>query len=337
MSNAKVLAEQLGISTATVSRALNGKEGMSSALRQRILTAAEELNVVLHSGARALSTTETHQIGFATYHLPEPVVTDPFYAEVMGGAEAELRRQNYAMSLNVLEDEQINDPKRWRTLREHRVDGVILCGPLVPTPFIVKLHVQGVPTVLVDNAIDAAPINATVTDDQGGARSAAEHLLSLGHERVVILSGPQEWYSIRERVQGFQNTYSSRGLPLPLALRGEATTYDTGADLAVRALEHDPTALFCVNDAMAMGAIGTLSARGVRVPEDISVVGFDDVAMSSRWLIPISTVRVERRHLGASAARQLLLRLQQPDAPQQRTLIATTFIQRVSSAPPRSS
>jgi LacI family transcriptional regulator len=331
LSTVKQLAERLGVSHATISRALNGKPGLANDLRTKILEEASRLNLRRSSAARSLSTAQTDHVCFGVYHLPGPLASDPFYSEILMGVEQELRQAGMHTMLEVLGEEEIKDPARWRIVREHRADGIILNGPFVPSSFILKLHTLGIPVVLVDNFSSHTPVDAVVCDDRGGARAVAEHVLALGHRHVVVIAGPEDWYSNRERCAGFVDAFLERQLEPPRILHSHATTFETGQLLMITALEHAPTAVLAVNDAMAMGASQTARAQGLRIPEDLSITGFDDVEMSSRWITPLTTVRVQKRYLGRAAARQFLARLADPEAPQQRINISTSLIERDSS------
>ncbi len=331
MSTVKELAERIGVSSATVSRAMNGKPGLADDLRSKILEEAARLNVVRSSAARSLSTARTDHVCFAVHHLPGPFSSDPFYAEILMGVELELRQAGMHTMLEVLSEEVANDPASWRILRERRADGVILNGPFVPVSTIVKLHTLGIPLVLVDNFYKHVPVDAVVCDDRSGARAVAEHILLLGHKRVVVISGPKDWYSLQERCAGFLDAFSSRGLQLPTVLHSEATTFETGRQLMVEALHKKPTAVLALNDVMAMGASETARVAGLSIPADISITGFDDIEMASKWPVPLTTVRVQKAYLGRAAARQFIVRHQDPSAPQQRIAIATTLIERSSS------
>ncbi len=333
MSTIKKLAQQIGVSSATVSRAMNGKPGLADDLRSKILSEATRLNVVRSSAARSLSTSRTDHVCFAVHHLPGPLSSDPFYAQILMGVELELRQAGMHTMLEVLGEDEAADPQRWRIVRESRADGVILNGPFVPVATIVKLHTLGIPLVLVDNFSKHTPVDAVVCDDRGGARAVADHILALGHTNVAIISGPKDWYSLTERCAGFMDAFSSQGIPVPIVLHSEATTFETGQQLMHQVLKLEPriTAVLAVNDVMAMGASQVAQQAGLRIPIDLSITGFDDIEMASRWAVPLTTVRIQKTYLGRAAAKQLMARLKDPNAPQQRMAIATTLIERGSS------
>lgn len=323
------IAAALNISQASVSRALNGQPGVSEATRARILAEAERLNFAPHSAARSLATTRTEHVGFALYHLPGPLAADPFYSRIMLGAEEELRQQSYHMLVTTLSDEQIARPAQWSVIRSRRVDGLLLAGPFVPSRFIVALHRQGVPIVLIDNAISGAAVDAVLGDDRDGARLAAEHVLSHGHSRIAIVAGPEAWYTTRERCSGFTDALAAAGMTPIATVHAAETTYDSGLAATREVLAQAPTAILAVNDAMAMGAIAAIREAGLRVPEDIAVTGFDDIDIPF-GVLPLTTVRLRKQYLGRIAARQLLSRITDPQAPQQRILVTTELVVRRS-------
>lgn len=330
MASITEIARTLNVSPASVSRALNGQPGLADATRARILAEVERLNFVPHGPARSLASTRTENVGFAICDAPGPIASDPFYSRIMLGAEQELRRQGFHLLLTSLEEEQITRPEQWSVVRGRRVDGLILAGPFIPQRFILAMHRQGMPLVLVDNAISNGAIDVVLGDDHEGARMIAEHILGHGKDRIVILSGPDAWITSHLRAGGFVDALRQAGVEPLAILRAEATTYETGRRLLREALPYRPTAILAINDAMAMGAIDAARAAGLNVPDALTVTGFDDVEAAERFEVPLTTVCLPMRHLGCVAARRVLERIAEPDAPQQRTLIALTLTVRRS-------
>ncbi len=330
------IAENLNISSASVSRALNGKPGVSATMRARILDEATRLNFVPSGAARSLATTQSRTVGFALYQgaqVRDPFYDqfyDAFYGQIMLGVEHELQRHGYHLLLATLDDEMLGRPEQGSVVRGRHVDGLVLAGPFVPPAFILSLYTQGVPMVLVDNSIAGAQIDCVVCDDQAAAYQLAEHVLSHGYRRIVVLSGPETWFTNRERCAGICAALCMDGLDAPPVLHAEATTYQTGYQLMIRALSQRPEAILAVNDVMAMGAIDAAVESGLCVPSDVAVTGFDDIAAAQRFAVPLTTVRQPKRNLGRVAARQLLYRMKEPDAPRQRTLLATSLVLRRS-------
>ena len=331
MTTAKALATELGVSIATVSRALNGKPGISPRLREHILNEAAQRNTYISQAARMLATSKSQNVCFALYHLPGPVNQDPFYFQVLMGLEAEIRKSGLNLTIEMLDDEAIRDPENWRIVREKRADGIILNGPFVPTSFIVKLNALGIPVVLIDNFLDLVPVDAVVADDRSGAAEVARHLVELGHRKIAIFSGPQDWYSNKERVAGFIDALGLSGIKNPDVYYEADTTFESGKALYKLAKRKKATAILAVNDAMAMGAIDAALTDGLSVPRDLSVTGFDDVESAANWIIPLTTVQIPKNFIGRAAGRTLWARIDDPQAPRQRVDIGAKLIIRQST------
>ncbi len=326
------IAENLNVSPASVSRALNGKPGVSAAMRARILDEAARLNFVASGAARSLATTQTRNIAFALYQgrLANDQFYNAFYGQIMIGVEQELQRHGYHLLLATLDDDMVTRPEQWSVVRGRHVDGLILAGPFIQPRFILSMYTQGVPLVLVDNSVSGAPIDVVVCDDQAAAYQMADHILGHGYRRIAILSGPDAWFTSRERCAGFAAALCMAGLEPVAIVRAESTTYHTGFQLMRQALCHKPEAVLAVNDVMAMGAIDAASEAGLTVPDELAVTGFDDIGAAHRFVIPLTTIRQPKKNLGRVAARQLLFRIGEPDSPQQRTLLATSLVVRRS-------
>ena len=331
MVTAKALAAELGVSIATVSRALNGKPGLSPALRKRILSEAAQRHTVINPAARMLATAKSESVCFAVYHLSGPVSKDPFYFPILMGLEEETRQVGLQLTISVIGDEEVKDAASWRIISERRADGVILNGPFVPASFILKLHSIGIPVVLIDNFNDHLPVDAVVAADRSGAMEAAKHIISLGHKKVIILSGPKDWYSNAERCAGFLSAFNEKGLDAPEIIYGEDTTYETGEKLFKKAIKKNPTAIISVNDALALGAMDCAISMGYTIPRDISFTGFDDIEGSRTSRVPLTTVSVPREFLGRAAGRLFWSRIDDPSAPRQRIEIETKLIVRDST------
>jgi LacI family transcriptional regulator len=332
MATAKSLAEELGVSIATVSRALNGKPGISPQLREHILNEAARRNTFITPAARMLATSRTQNVCFAIYHLPGQLNTDPFYFSVLRGMEEEIKKAGLNLTLEMLSDEEIRDPVNWRIVRERRADGVILIGPFIPKSFIIALANFDIPIVLIDNHVEGVRADSVVADDRQGARKIAEHVISLGHKKVAILSGPSDWYSNAERIRGFKDAFLDAGVQIPEVINVDSTTSESGKQAAAIALKSTKTALLAVNDAMAMGAIDYAIESGISVPTELSVAGFDDVEIAATWKIPLTTVAIPKYFIGRSAGRLLWARLEDSDAPMQRVDVSSELILRDSTA-----
>jgi LacI family transcriptional regulator len=325
------IAANLGVTPATVSRALNEKAGVSATLRAAIRAEAARLSFVANGAAQSLRTSRTMTAAMivarpkAVDHLAE----EPFYGPIMFGIEEELRDHAYHLLISTLSDAQLERPDDPNILRG-RVDGLIMVGPRVPARLIRALRKRGMPVVLVDTALEDHSMDTVLPEDRIGAGLLAEHLLAHGHRRFAILSGPDEWVTNHERCAGFVDVLRAARLEPVAVLHAEATTESTGYRLMQEALSHQPTAVLAINDRMAMGAIDAAHGAGLSVPADIAVTGYDDIAPVARMSPPLTTIHIPTEEMGRCAASRLLSRIRRPDAPPRRTLIATSLVLRRS-------
>ena len=332
MTTIAEIAQNLRVSAATVSRALNDKAGVSAAVRAQILAEAARLNFVANDAARSLATARTDMIAFAVYRSPTsaPLFVDPFHSQMLFGAEQELQQQH--LLVTTLTDDHIAHPERWGVARG-RADGVIAVGSLIPSRFIAALHARGLPSVLVATAAATASTDTVWSDDRDGARLIAEHLLGHGRQRVVVLTGPRDAITNRERCSGFADALRRARVKPLVTLRAAAPSYDAGYDLVQEALRCRPTAILATSDALAMGAIDAATSAGLSVPGDLAITGFEDIediGCDGCITAPLTTISLPKQHLGRIAARQLLRRIAQPDTPYQRVLVETSIMIRGS-------
>jgi DNA-binding LacI/PurR family transcriptional regulator len=325
------IAERLGVSVATVSRALNDQPGVSPEVRARILDAAREMGYRPHVPARSLATSTTQTVAFAVHKAGQAVNDDPFYPIIMTGAEAYLSRHGYHILLTTLDDRTLARPEEFSVVRQGMIDGLILAGPDIAPAFIVGMLAANVPLVLVDNCLSQTAVNCVLNDDEGGAYTATRHLVDHGHTRIGFLSGPEEWISNRERARGYRRAMEEASLEPFIVYEGE-TTIASGERALRRALDIRPdlTAIFAVNDSVAIGAIRAAAGLGRRTPDDLCVVGFDDISWAQMNDPPLSTVHVFKRRMGELAAQRLLDCIQNPGAAPAKILVSTELILRAS-------
>ena len=325
------IARKVGVSGATVSRTLNDLPGVRLPVRERILQTAGEMGYSPNGAARSLATSVTQTVAFVVHGNSHEANDDPFYPVIMAGAEAYLAQHNYHILLATLDDRTMERPQEFLPVSQRRVDGLILAGPEISAPFILSFIAADVPLVLVDNCLAQTEANCILNDDEGGAYSAARHLLEDGHTRIAFLSGPQEWVSNRQRARGYQRALEEAGLE-PLILRGSETTIASGEQMMRQALEcwPDLTAVFAVNDSVAIGAILSAAGLGRQTPQDLAVFGFDDIRWAAINRPPLSTVHVFKRHMGQLAAQCLMDQIQNPDRAPVKTVISTRLVLRES-------
>lgn len=338
MSVVDEIAKSLGVSGATVSRALNDRPGVGSELRERILAKARELNYTPSMTARALATSQTFNIGFFFLQKPNlPTRADPFYSEILHSAQQVIARSDYHIAFETVTPEMVSRPADFRFVRERRIDAMILAGPDIPAGFINGMLTSQLPVVLVDNRLDFSPINCVNSDDETGAYQAAQHLLQMGHVDIGVIAGPADWASTTRRVWGYQRALAELGGAVAKTVHMGETTIESGRAAYRRLIEVSPevTAICAVNDSMAIGAIREAKAQGRRVPDDVSVVGFDDIAWAELNDPPLTTIRIPRQQMGKEAAHRVLMLLHDPDLLASEIIVPVHMVERNSTAPRR--
>ena len=302
------VARAAGVSVATVSRVVNATGQVTEETERRVRDAIRRLEYVPHSGARSLTTRRTLLIGVV---LPE--MHGDFFSEIIRGIDRVARPAGY----HLLVSGSHSDPAETTAVLEAlhgRIDGLIL---MMPGPGLGRLDrnlPRRTPAILLNGAGETAHATLRV-DNRRGARLAVDHLLDLGHRAIAHVRGPEGNADAAERLLGYREALAARGgaadprLELPGDFR-EESGYLAGERLAE--LVRRPTAIFAANDAMAIGCLAALRSRGLEVPEDLSLVGFDDVP-NARYLTPaLTTVRVPLAEVGGRATERLLRMLSDP-------------------------
>jgi len=329
------VARVAGVSLATVSRVVNQRPNVRPETRQKVLAAMKELNYRPNLIASALMTGRTATIG-----LLVPDITNPFFAEICRGVED----AGFAMGFSVMicnTDEKL-EKERWYidVLRNKGVEGIILASPEVNDPNIAALHAEGFPIVLLTRGVDAPEVPSVGVDDFRGGYLATEYLLRLGHRRVSLFGGPTRTRPGLYRKKGFEAAMEQYGVPVDPALVDEGEfTAASGAEQATRLLARQvplPTAIVAGNDLIAIGAIKVLRRSGIRVPEDVSVIGFDLTALARDFDPEITSIAQPMQDLGSEAMRMLVERIREPAAPVRQILLPPRLSVGESTAPPRS-
>ena len=282
------VARLAGVSTATVSRALNGVGRIAPARRASIDAAVEQLGYRPNTIARSLVTRSTQTIAVL---LPD--ITNPFYADLVHGVQQLALARDYTMLLCTTGGDPVQEEKYLEVLRAKQVDGALVDGLVLPPARIARFVRDGLPIVCLDRDVDSAAVPLVQVDNRHGARLATEHLLSLGHRRIAHVRGPATGIA-DERVAGYGDALAAAGLmPDGLLICPGDWTERGGRDAVRRLVETETefTAVFAANDLSALGVLSALSETGRRVPDDVAVVGFDDLRLASFSTPPLTTVR----------------------------------------------
>jgi DNA-binding LacI/PurR family transcriptional regulator len=283
------VARLAGVSTATVSRALNGTGQIAASTRVTIEAAVEQLGYRPNTVARSLVTKTTQTIA-----LLLPDITNPFYAALVNGIQQTALSHGHTMLLCTTESDAEREEHYLRVLRAKQVDGALVDGLVLPPDRIARFVEDGFPIVCLDRDIDSRSIPLVQVDNRLGGRIATEHLIDLGHTRIGHVTGAGELGISDERLAGYRDALNGAGLPIDFQLVEEGRfTDDGGHDAARRLLEREPgvTAIFAANDLSALGVLNAVAEAGKRVPDDVSVVGFDDLHLSAYTAPPLTTIR----------------------------------------------
>ncbi|MFI8907205.1 LacI family DNA-binding transcriptional regulator [Streptomyces albidoflavus] len=324
------VARLAGVSQPTVSRALRDDSRVSAATREKVRRAAEALQYVPSEAGRTLSTRSTRRIGVIVTDL-----TNPFYPHVVAPLHDELRGLGYRMMLLT---ERSDEAVAGETLLDQSLDGVVLATATTDSRLPAQLDRRGMPYVFLNRDTGAPGEYASVVDNEGGGRLVAELLTGLGHRRVAGVFGSANTTTGREREQGFRLALADAGIALPESrvVRGPFE-YATGYGALPRLLgaAEPPTAVFCGNDVVAIGVLNAALAAGLRVPGDLTVVGFDDLPMAAWEAFRLTTVRHDLDELSRQAARLLVRRITgEADPAGERLVLPTELVPRATHAPP---
>jgi LacI family transcriptional regulator len=332
MATMKDVAHRAGVSTATVSRALSGvADAVRPATRERVLQAVAELAYHPNHLPRNMRQRSSRTLGL--------VITDianPFFTAIVRGCEDVAQSQGYSFLLANTDEDAAKEEQTLRTMASERVAGVILASADEASEPIRRLLGSRIPVVALDRRIDGVAVDTVTSDNDSGAYDATKHLLDLGHERIGLVAGPETISSMRERTAGYTRALRSHGITETLVSAGdlrERSGYT--ATLQLLDLPEPPTAIFSANNLMTIGVLAALRERGLSVPDEISLIGFDDLPTAELLQPPLTVVAQPTYQLGARAAELLLQRVRNPDAPVQEIVLAPQLVLRASTGPLR--
>lgn len=303
----KEIAARAGVSKSTVSRVISGKGYTSPEARSKVQQIIEELRYTPNAVARAMVSQRTNNIGVLIYRRHHPVVSHPFYGKILDAILATAAGMNYSVFVTTDHDMSLRSAD---FMMEKRVDGLILISRLQQN-VIDHIKKFGVPYLMVNGSTDDDRVIQIVNRDEQGGKKAAEHLYELGHRNIFVLAGPQAHRSHFLRLRGFRRHMEQCGVPLQAEsiVYPLASTFDEGYKMMRRHVEHFQaggyTAVFATNDTIALGAMKVLMEHSVRVPEQVSVMGFDDIELASMLTPSLTTIRVNTDEMGSHAVTML--------------------------------
>lgn len=302
------IAKLAGVSVNTVSRALNGKKEISEATRKRILKIAEELNYTPNSIAASLASQKTNMIGVIT-----PDISDPFHALQVRGIENTARKNGYSVILINSDENPETELQAVNTFRSIRVAGIILNSVNPGLEHIEGLIKTDTPLVLLNRRLTGVDTDYVVNDNFSGAMLATKYLIELNHTRIGVILGSPRITSVQDRYAGFLKAMDEAGIAVDteLVLHSEEQKPDAGELMAQRLLECSPrpSAIFAYCDTLAIGAYTAVLKRGLAIPDDVSIIGYDDIIYASCLEVPLTTVAQPAYQMGQNACEIIIERI----------------------------
>ena len=331
----KDVAQRAGVSATTVSHVLNDAPGkrINDDTRARVRQAAEDLGYRPNSLARGLRTQRSQILAL----ISDEIATTPYAGQMILGAQEAATKHGWLMMLVNSGGDPSVEAAEIAALQQRQVDG-FLYATMYHQRIEVGDALAETPTVLLDASCADPAYPSVVPDERQGGRTATEALLAAGHRRIGLAQNVDDIPATHLRLAGYRDALAAAGLPYDegLVVADESGT-EGGLRAGRRLLDRDPrpTAIFCFNDRMAMGVYHAAAERGLRIPEDLSVVGFDNQELIADGLLPgLTTVALPHYDMGAWAADTLVRRIEAPDTPAEQTLLGCPLVERGSVAPP---
>ncbi len=331
----KEVSQKAGVSTATVSRVFNNTGLVDEETRQRVLDASKELRYMPNAVGRSLSTRRTDSIG-----LLLPDIYGEFFSEVIRGADQTAQQNRYHLLVSSSHNHR-NEIEVALRVMSGRVDGLILMSPQIDAQTLISNLPVNLPVVLLNCFVDGVSFDSLSIDNLGGAYQMTQHLIQHGHERIAVITGHDDNLDADERIRGYRQALQENHLPIAEDWEISGSFSEESGYMAVQkvlALTPRPTAIFALNDSMAIGALGALREYGVAIPQEMALAGFDDIPIA-RFLSPtLTSVRVSIHELGALAMQKLVHAIREKNNhAKQHVVIPTSLALRESCGCPKAS
>ncbi|RED63382.1 LacI family DNA-binding transcriptional regulator [Cohnella phaseoli] len=334
MATIKDIARKAGVSVTTVSRALNGYDDVNEETRRKIKQVAADLSYSPNAVARSLVSKKTRTIGLIISDINRAGAKDAFAYEVLCGINDRAGELNYDLLLFSTNPSKQVEKSYASLCKERNVEGAILSGLRLDDPYLHEVVEQNsFPCVLIDIPITGANVAHVTSDSKIGATMAVRHLLEQGHRRIAMINGHNQASVSQDRYFGYKKAHEQFGLSADSSLVYDGGfSEDGGAEAMYQILIRNPdvTAVFCASDLMALGAMRTLEKMGRKVPEEMSVIGFDDITIASYCSPKLTTIRQDKYELGYQAA-QLLIDMLEERTDNRKILLSNQLVVREST------
>ncbi len=303
-ANIQDVAKLAGVSPSTVSRALNSFPGISERTRQKVIEAAKKLNYKPNYRGQILTTRSTKNIGLLITDI-----TNPFFPELVRGAEETASESSYTILLGNTSESVEKETNYLDFFSRGPVDGVIISASRIPNEHIINLAEEGLPIVVINRILEHPKISYISTDMEKGGYLATKHLIELGHIRIAFINGPSHSEAAKRRFLGYKKALTEAKIEYDPDLASfNIPVAESGYREAIKLLntKNPPTSIFTYNDLMAFGVMKAVKDLGLKIPDDLSIVGFDDIFFSSFTDPPLTTIRQLKEELGKKAVELLL-------------------------------
>jgi LacI family transcriptional regulator len=324
------IARMSGVSRSTVSRVINGNPNVSEKTRRKVLDLIQTIGFQPNLAARGLAVGRTHVIGLVIPTGLPVIFSDPYFPLVIQGVASACNTRGFSVMLWLAEPEYERKTIS-QVLYNGLIDGVIVSSMLIDDPLIERLSESQRPFITIGRHPTNDQLNFVDVDNRAGAYQGVSYILHTGRRRVAMITGPRNAIASRDRSQGYQDALRERGLPLQPELVAEGNFSDISGYLAMKQLlPQRPDAVFVASDAMAFAAMRAIQEAGLRIPEDIAVVGFDDIPNAANSKPPLTTVRQPIQKTGSVAAEMLIERIEHPETRSCRIVLPTELVIRES-------
>lgn len=328
--NLEDIALLSGVSRSTVSRVVNNDLNVKHSTRERVLDVIRRESYRPNIAARGLAAGHTRVIGLVIPVEVSALFTDPYFPLLIQGVSTVCNAQDYLLMLWLGEPEyerQMVD----QILNSSLIGGVVLASALVEEPILTALVESKMPFVMIGGHPFLDQINYVDVENVAGAEEAIYHLLAHGRQRIATVAGPASMVAGADRLTGYRRALANRGVTVDPALIVEADFTEQGGYQAMqRLLAQEPDAVFVANDNMAVGAMRAITQAGLRIPQDVAVVGFDDMPVAAQIQPALTTVRQPKRRIGAAAVTMLIEMIQKPESEPRHLILPTELIVRDS-------
>jgi LacI family transcriptional regulator len=326
----EAIAKLSKVSRSTVSRVINNHPNVSPSTRERVLEVVRQMNYQPNAAARGLAAGRTRVLGLVIPMGVSALFTDPYFPVLIQGVSSACNALDHSVMLWLAEPEYERRTIR-KIMNNGLIDGVIVASMLMDDPVVQALSEGHLPFILIGRHPTDTRINYVDVDNQASAREAVSHLLRLGRQHVATITGPRNMIAGADRLEGYLSALKAKGIALDPGLIAEGDFTEMGGYVAMqRLLDRQPDAVFVASDIMAVGALRALREANRRVPEDVAIIGFDDMPFAARTDPPLATIRQPTHRVGEVATETLVDMIEHPDSHPRRVVLPTELVVRVS-------